>query len=96
MYGLKDSEIRLIQNILNEYDVKKAIIYGSRARGDFRQGSDIDMVLFGENLKKKLFYIYDKLEEELPYLIDISLYENITNEKLKEHIANIGKIIYQR
>ena len=95
MCGLKDSEVDILKSTFLKYPkIKKAILYGSRAMDTFRDGSDIDIVLFGDNLKDELFYIYDELEERLPYFIDINLYELITNEKLKQHIKNVGKVIY--
>lgn len=95
MYGLKVEEFEILQKSFKKFpSIKKVVLYGSRAMGNFKKGSDIDIVLFGEGLKDKLFYIYDELEENLPYFIDIDIYDNITNEKLKEHIKKVGKTIY--
>ncbi len=71
---------------------KKTILYGSRAMGIHRRGSDIDIVISGNSLNSTISYIYDELEENLPYFIDIEILENITNEKLKHHIEKVGKV----
>ena len=96
MYGLKEDELTTIREILKKYNVKKAILYGSRAMGTYKNGSDIDIVIFGNDLNSTISYIYDELEENLPYFIDIEIFENITNQKLKNHIAQVGKVLYQR
>ena len=96
MYGLSKEELSIIKNSFALYPhIEKAVLYGSRATGNHRKGSDIDLVLFGDDLKDDLFYIYDNLDEQLPYFIDISSYDTITNEKLKQHIGKVGKIIYK-
>ncbi len=96
MYGLSEEELSIIKNNFRLYpNIEKALLYGSRAMGNHRKGSDIDLVLFGDDLKDDLFYIYDNLDEQLPYFIDISSYDTITNEKLKQHIGKVGKIIYK-
>ena len=51
MYGLKDIHINKIQSVFENYsNIEKAILYGSRAKGNYRNGSDIDLTLVGENL----------------------------------------------
>jgi len=98
MYGLKEEELTILQNSFLKYpSIKQVILYGSRAIGNFKQGSDIDIVIIGdEDLKDKIFYIYDEIEEKLSYFVDISLYDFITNKKLKEHIKKVGKVIYRK
>jgi len=98
MYGLKKEELEILQKSFSKYPcVKEVILYGSRAVGNYKKGSDIDMVVIAdEDIKDKLFYIYDELEERLPYFIDITSYEAITNEKLKQHIKRVGKSLYRK
>ncbi len=99
MYGLKQETIEAIQNILRKYDkVDRAILYGSRAKGTYRPGSDIDLILEGENLD---LTILQKIENELdelflPYKIDISIRRHIKNPELQEHIQRVGKVFYTR
>jgi len=96
MYGLTDIELQILKRTFAKYpEIQKAILFGSRAKGNFKNGSDIDIVIITEN-KFNIFYIYDELEEKLPYFIDIILYNSITNKKLKNHIKNFGKIIYKK
>lgn len=73
------------------------IIYGSRAKGNYRKGSDIDLVLKGENLTiNDVLKLEDDLDELLlPYLFDISILHHIKNPNLLGHIERVGKIFYK-
>ncbi len=96
-FGLSNSTITKINSILRNYAlIKKASIYGSRAKGNYKEGSDIDIVLFGSDISiKELRNIYDDLDELLlPYTFDISVYEHLQNEELKNHINRVGIEFY--
>jgi len=74
--------------------IEKLIIYGSRAMGTFREGSDIDLTVYGENLDYELLSIIIREIEDLnlPYLFDISIYDHIEDPDLRSHIDRIGKV----
>lgn len=98
-FGLSAKDKQLIQDILAKFaNVEKAVIYGSRAKGNFRKGSDIDLALFGDQLTwKELSQISSNLEDtSLPYTFDLSLYQTLTKSTLQEHIDRVGKVFYQR
>ncbi|MCF2949114.1 nucleotidyltransferase domain-containing protein [Paraglaciecola aquimarina] len=98
-YGLPQQTLDGILAVLAEYQcVEQAILYGSRAKGNYRPGSDIDVALKGALLNMpSLYEIMDKLEQlDLPYEIDLSLYSQIENTSLLEHIERVGQVIYQR
>lgn len=98
-YGLKPETIKKIENILAKYeDVEEAVLYGSRAKGTPKPGSDIDLALKGEKINLKLLNkISLELDELLlPYTFDISIFHHITNSDLIEHIERVGKIFYQK
>lgn len=74
-----------------------AILYGSRALGTFKKGSDIDLALKGETLSDSVCaQIHFELEEDipLPYFFDVTHYASIDNDKLKAHIDQFGKVFY--
>jgi len=99
MFGLDSDIIRDIQNIFVQYlQIEKVVLYGSRAKGNYRNGSDIDLTICGDDLSLDLIYeIRDKIDElYLPYMFDISIFSHIDNKDLIEHIARVGKVFYQR
>ncbi len=98
-YGLKEQHIAIIQAILAKYpEIDEAILYGSRAKGNFRNGSDIDLTLKGKNLSVSLLtQIQMELEDsDLPHQADVSIYCFIDNPKLVEHIDRVGISFYKR
>ncbi len=99
-FGLSLSVIKKIRSVLACHpEVQSAIIYGSRARGDFREGSDIDLTLLGGSDlgHQVLSRIIDELDELLlPYSFDLSLYKDITDTSVQDHIARVGQEFYHR
>ncbi|MEL7225524.1 MAG: nucleotidyltransferase domain-containing protein [Cyanobacteria bacterium P01_D01_bin.36] len=96
--GLKTQTIEKITGVLIQYpEVKSAILYGSRAKGNYRPGSDIDLTLTGENLTyRMLTRIEDKIDDLLlPYLFDLSILRQIENPNVVEHINRVGLLFYQ-
>ncbi len=98
-FGLPEKLIHTFNEIFASYsEIEKVIIYGSRAKGNFRNGSDIDLTLVGENItediKSKVWLDLDELNS--PYLIDISVLHSLKSESLLEHIQRIGKDFYIR
>lgn len=95
MFGLKEEEFYLMIEILKKYsrEIEWVKIFGSRARGDFKNYSDIDLAI---NFKEDtILEIKDKFSESnLQYGVDIVDYKKIGNMKLKECIDNEGKTIF--
>ncbi len=98
-FGLSDSTITKIQQVFVEYpQVDKVLVYGSRAKGDFHPGSDIDLTLFGNELdRQQCSEIADALDDLLlPYTIDLSVFDQLKHPALEAHIERVGKMFYQR
>lgn len=98
-FGLPESLMEKITKILQNYsEVEEALIYGSRAKGNYREGSDIDMVLKGEllteDIRNQIFWEIDELNS--PYSLDLSIYHEITSQELVQHIDRVAKPLYQR
>ncbi|MBF4693423.1 nucleotidyltransferase domain-containing protein [Fusibacter ferrireducens] len=100
MFGLKELDMEIIRSALVKHpEIKKAAIFGSRAVGNYKKGSDIDLVIFGENITRTILHdVLDELNEvsPLPYFFDILDYKAISNVALKEHIDHVGKLIYEK
>ena len=98
-FGLKDLDLEYIIKVLEKLpDIEKAVIFGSRAKGNYKTGSDIDMAIYGERITfDTVAKLNSSLEEEgpLPYFVDIVDYTHSDNTELKEHVDRIGIIIYE-
>lgn len=97
--GLSNKIIGLINTVFAKYpSIQKAVLYGSRAKGNYRNGSDIDLTLFSEIASNSLLIkvLVDLDELLLPYMIDLSFYASIENDQLKEHIDRVGIVFYER
>ncbi len=98
-YGIKSDTITKINAVFSKFnEIDKVIIYGSRAKGTYKNGSDIDLCLFGNNLNldilNKILLSLDDLF--LAYTFDISIFKHILNPDLISHIERVGKVFYQR
>ena len=99
MFGLPDDTLRLINDVFSIHsEIEKVLIYGSRAKGNYRNGSDIDLTLIGDSLTTALV---DELIQQLddlntPYLMDISIYSQLQNPDLKLHIDRVACLFYKK
>ena len=95
--GLEQNDFDEILEIVAQFpEINKTIVFGSRAKGNYQKGSDIDLAITGKNVTQNtLLKLSEKLNSEslLPYFFDILHYENIESNELKEHIDRVGKII---
>lgn len=97
--GLSEQTVEKIRAVLAHFpEVEKAVLYGSRAKGTHRSGSDIDLVLFGKGLgQSKLGQIDNALDDLLlPYRFDLSLFAKLTHPELIDHIRRVGVEFYQK
>ena len=92
MYGISQSALDKIKAVLfSMQGVEQVILYGSRAKGNYREGSDIDLTVKGELTFDNLVKMSVNLDDlNLPWEIDISLYSQINNKDLLDHIDRIG------
>jgi predicted nucleotidyltransferase len=98
-FGLDSATIHKINAVFAKYpEIEAVIIYGSRAKGNYREGSDIDITLKGENVSDKtrsnVWLDIDNLNT--PYLFDISVFKGLDSQSLIEHIQRVGQILYKK
>lgn len=97
--GLKPDVIDAISKVFSAFpEVEEVILYGSRAKGNFKPGSDIDLCLVGADLTlPSLLKIDTDLDDLLlPYKIDLSIRDHIDNPDLLAHIQRAGVSFYRR
>jgi len=97
-FGLKEAIINQIISVFSQYpQVQKVLLYGSRAKGNYRNGSDIDLTLVGDVSYSQLSSIEDKIDDLLlPYSFDISIFSDIDNPDLINNINRIGIVFYEK
>lgn len=99
-FGLKEPTIERICCVFAHYpQVEKAVLYGSRAKGNYKNGSDIDLTLHGgaDLTLNTLYRIMDDLDDLLlPYTIDLSIFSDISDPDVVEHIRRMGVTFYEK
>ena len=99
-FGLSAQTLQKIRNVFANYpQVEEAVLYGSRARGDYKNGSDIDLTLRGGDALTHtiLSRIANDLDDQLlPYTIDLSIFGNIRNPEMTEQIERVGVVFYEK
>jgi uncharacterized protein len=98
-FGLKKNTIDKINAVFEKIpSIEEVVIYGSRAKGNYREGSDIDITIKGENIS---YATLSKINQEIddlntPYLFDISIFDKLDSKEFIEHINRVGKTFYKK
>lgn len=88
-----------IRKVFNSFEnIEQVKIFGSRAKGIAKPGSDFDLAIFGTNISvKDLLELYEHFDNlDLPYHFDLIIYNQIENEAVREHVDRVGKQIFKR
>lgn len=97
-FGLSEETTNTLLEVFQKFpQVKEVKVFGSRAIGNYRPGSDIDLALYADSLVHHDYMeILRELEDlELLYEIDCIDYHNIKEPALQEHIDIVGKTLYK-
>ncbi len=98
--GLPEKDIQVIREIISRFpEITKVILFGSRAMGNFKRGSDVDLALAGEEIPEKtasrIAYLLNE-ETTLPWYFDVVDTTRLHHPGLQEHIEKYGIIIYRK
>lgn len=95
-FGLDEYTIEKILKVFRQHPkVKSARIFGSRAKGNFKPNSDIDLVVYGLDDEMELGLLALSLDELMvPYKFDIKAYEFLNHDELKAHIDRVSQSLY--
>jgi len=98
-HGISEHNWKLISDVFASFpEIEEALLYGSRAKGNNKNGSDIDMVLKGSKLNgiiiNSVSIALDKLI--LPYTFDLIVFHQINNKDLIGHINRVGVVIFKK
>jgi predicted nucleotidyltransferase len=97
--GLSDRDSATIIEIFKKYsDVALVTIFGSRAKGNYKKGSDIDLAIMNANVTPETITKLkgDFEESSLPYSVDLVNYANLNHIEMKEHIKRVGIVFYKK
>ena len=99
-YGLTEQDLRTLKKIFLETpQVEKVILFGSRAMGNYKPGSDVDLAISGSNINFDVVSrLHARLEEQspMPYFFDVVDLNHLEHPGLAEHIQKQGVIIFER
>jgi predicted nucleotidyltransferase len=98
-HGLSADTVNRVREVMARFpELEKAILYGSRANGNYKAGSDIDLTLVGTALTSGVLSgLSDQLDDLLlPYKIDLSIFAKISHPDLIEHIRRVGIVFYEK
>ena len=98
-FGITNKSLtKLLDWFANNPSIECAIIYGSRAMGNHKPGSDMDLTLKGENLDlDRLIRFQSEIENlNIPYMVDLSIFSAINDPSLIDHITRVGREFYRR
>lgn len=91
--GIRDIVLEEIRSLAKKYRVKQVILFGSRARGDYRQTSDIDLAVSGGDIIKFTLGVDEQTSTLLKY--DVVNLDGAVQEELREAIRQEGRVIYE-
>lgn len=97
--GLSQATLDKLNSVFLQHKaISSVLVYGSRAKGNYRPGSDIDLTIKGDALEfAELMQIEDQIDDLfLPYTVDLSQYSQLSNTDLIEHIDRVGVVIYDK
>ena len=96
--GLTEKDLAQLRSVLEKFPkIEQALIFGSRAKGTYKPGSDVDLVIKGSELTleaaARVSYLLNE-ETMMPYAFDVVQFESISSPSLTEHINRVGISIY--
>lgn len=92
--GIKPSVIQEICELAKKYDIDRVVLFGSRARGDYKRLSDIDLAVSGGNFAGFALDVDEETSTLLKY--DIVNLDGSVQKELRESIAREGRILYEK
>ena len=98
-FGLKQRDIDHLLEAFGQFsEIEQVLVFGSRAKGNSKSGSDIDLALKGATVTDEVISRLRVIRDELPlpYFFDIVDYASVQNKDLQDHIGRVGEVLYQK
>jgi predicted nucleotidyltransferase len=97
-FGLSDTVIQELQDVFRRHaNIRKVLIFGSRSKGNYRAGSDIDLALIGTGIDyRQILDISLEIDDlGLLYSIDLLDYQSKAGTPIGDHIDRVGQVFYE-
>lgn len=97
-FGLSETVIRELQEVFSRHaNIKKVLIFGSRSKGNFRAGSDIDLAIVGNDIDYNLLLTISCEIDNLNFLYSVDLldYQQKKGTPIGDHIDRVGQVFYE-
>jgi predicted nucleotidyltransferase len=97
-FGLSDTVIKELQDVFRRHaNIRKVLIFGSRSKGNYRAGSDIDLAVIGSDVDYNLLLdILCEIDDlDLLYSVDLLDYQKKKGTPLGDHIDRVGQVFYE-
>lgn len=99
-FGISDRTYQKLLDTFSKYpEIKEVLVFGSRAKGNYKTGSDIDLAVKGKGVTPGLIFRLKSLFNSrlsIPYKVDVVGYDHLEYQELKEHINRAGKVVYRK
>jgi predicted nucleotidyltransferase len=96
-FGLSDQQLKMIREAIGRFaEIESAAIFGSRAIGNFKPGSDVDLAIKGKRISRDTVSNLSTLlndELPLPHFFDVVHYDTLNNQALVRHIDEQGSTL---
>ncbi len=97
-FGLSDTVIKELQDVFRRHvNIEKVLIFGSRSKGNYRPGSDIDLAIVGKDIDyRQLLDIQTEIDDlEMLYSIDLLDYQSKVGTPIGDHIDRVGQVFFE-
>lgn len=97
-FGLSDTVIKELQDVFRRHaNIKKVLIFGSRSKGNYRVGSDIDLAVIGNDIDySQILSILCEIDDlDLLYSVDLLDYQKKKGSPIGDHIDRVGQVFYE-
>ena len=92
--GIRDVVLQQIRDLAAQYGLRKVILFGSRARGDHKERSDIDLAVSGGDIPGFALAVDEETDTLLQY--DVVNLDSRVDAALLENIEKDGKVLYEK
>lgn len=96
-FGLSSDIINTLEGVFSQYpEIERVLIFGSRANGNFKDGSDIDLAILAPTLSDSRFaQLWNQLDElPIVFKMDILHWDRLANQHLRTKVLDEGRVLF--